>query len=302
MTLEERNARLAAVGMEDSGGLVGVVSEGVWQEVYRRMEKGMEKLGWVHQGNVRQVTGEYRSLQMALKGTGWGAAEEAWAWIADRQAQGDVRIDGEMGRMTTGKGKDPVWNWEWQVRAKAGRGGEGLSVDMIEWHSLDCRQDIQSVGIEDSRGGYGDMGGDVRRDRATVDRASSDKESVGGYEEQFQGSRGISEVHGTYRVADAKGGGGGFSGGKGSEVKLVDGSMCYGRDVNVGGSSGRGSGGGRGDGNGGGGSGGGYGRGRGGGGGRDGDGRRGAGDGDGGGGRGEGWDTRRGGTGQRVGQ
>ena len=113
---------------------MGVVSEGVWQEVCRRMEKGVEKLGWVHQGNVRQVTGEYRSLQIALKGTGWGAAEAAWAWIADRQAQGDVRIDGRMGRMTTGKGKDPVWNWEWQVRAKAGRGGEGLSVDMIEWH------------------------------------------------------------------------------------------------------------------------------------------------------------------------
>ena len=39
------------------------------------MEKGVAKLGRVHQGNVRQVTGEYRSLQMALKGTGWGAAE-----------------------------------------------------------------------------------------------------------------------------------------------------------------------------------------------------------------------------------
>ena len=42
-TEEERNARLAAVGMEASGGLVGTMSEGVWQEVCRRMEKGVVK-------------------------------------------------------------------------------------------------------------------------------------------------------------------------------------------------------------------------------------------------------------------
>ena len=129
--VEERYARLETLGIGASGGSLGVMAEGVWQEVCRKMEKGVAKLGWVHQGNVQQITGGYRSLQMGLKGTGWGAAEAAWAWIADRQAAGDSRIDGRVGRMNTGKGKEPIWNWEWQARARAGRGHTELTEDMI---------------------------------------------------------------------------------------------------------------------------------------------------------------------------
>lgn len=86
------------------------------------LESKAELMGIVTAENVQELT-QYKALWRAVNSAmdqGRSAAGVAWAWIAERQEAGCMRVDSMLTRKPTGSGSTPIPRWEWYSKAASG--------------------------------------------------------------------------------------------------------------------------------------------------------------------------------------
>ena len=143
---EEETVSQAAKG-EMSGMVVEHQNETPGPQLVARMTGEEQQRLWgimeerlVKVGSLEQDTIYTRMTQYMMKkvGRSWTAGDVVWSWVADKQAEGDVRVDQAMRRRSRGVHSPVIRQWQWKARMAAGQAEHGMTVQALGLlHQLD---------------------------------------------------------------------------------------------------------------------------------------------------------------------